>query len=64
MSLVAYVAEDGQIGHQWDESHVKIICPSTGQCQGQEVGVGGLGRKMAGGDRKISDGETRKGVSI
>ena len=22
---------------------VKIICPSTGECQGQEVGVGGLG---------------------
>jgi hypothetical protein len=22
---------------------VKIICPSTGECQGEEVGVGGLG---------------------
>ena len=22
---------------------VKIICPSTGECQGQEAGVGGLG---------------------
>ena len=21
----------------------KIICPSTGECQGQEAGVGGLG---------------------
>jgi hypothetical protein len=21
----------------------KIICPRTGECQGQEVGVGGLG---------------------
>ena len=23
----------------------KIICPSTGECQGQEVGVGGLGNR-------------------
>jgi hypothetical protein len=22
---------------------VKIICPRTGECQGQEAGVGGLG---------------------
>jgi hypothetical protein len=22
---------------------VKIICPSIGECQGQEVGVGGVG---------------------
>jgi hypothetical protein len=24
---------------------VKTICPSTGECQGQEAGVGGLGRR-------------------
>jgi hypothetical protein len=24
-------------------SLAKIICPSTGECQGQEAGVGGLG---------------------
>jgi hypothetical protein len=24
---------------------VKIICPSTGECQGQEAGVGGLGSR-------------------
>jgi hypothetical protein len=23
----------------------KIICPSTGECQGQEAGVGGLGSR-------------------
>jgi hypothetical protein len=23
----------------------KILCPSTGECQGQEVGVGGLGSR-------------------
>ena len=27
---------------------VKIICPSTGECQGQEVGVGGLGNRAGG----------------
>ena len=30
---------------------VKIICPSTGECQGQEVGVGGLGSRVGGGNR-------------
>ena len=25
---------------------VKIICPSTGECQGQEAGVGGLGSRV------------------
>jgi hypothetical protein len=27
----------------------KIICPSTGECQDQEVGVGGLGSRVGGG---------------
>jgi hypothetical protein len=27
----------------------KIICLSTGECQSQEVGVGGLGRGRGGG---------------
>jgi hypothetical protein len=30
-----------------------IICPSSGQCQGQEVGVGGLGRGEGGGYRGL-----------
>jgi hypothetical protein len=40
----AYVAEDGLVGHHWEESPLSIanfICPSTGERQGQEVGVGG-----------------------
>jgi hypothetical protein len=28
----------------------KSICPSTGECQGQEVGVGGLGSRVGGGN--------------
>jgi hypothetical protein len=44
MSLVAYVAEDGLVGHHWKERPLglaNLICLSTGKCQGQEVGVGG-----------------------
>jgi hypothetical protein len=31
----------------------KIICPNTGECQGQEVGVGGMGSKAEGGYRGL-----------
>ena len=34
---------------------VKIICPSRGKCQGQEVGVGGLGSRAVGGYRGFGD---------
>jgi hypothetical protein len=46
MSLAAYVSEDGLVGHQWKERPIgcaNFICLSTGECQGQEVGVGGRG---------------------
>jgi hypothetical protein len=46
MSLAAYVAEDGLVGHQWEERPfglANFICLSTGERQGQEVGVGGGG---------------------
>jgi hypothetical protein len=32
---------------------VKIICPSTGECQGQEAGVGGLEHRAGGGYRGL-----------
>jgi hypothetical protein len=44
VSLAAYVSEDGLAGHQWKERPIgraNFICLSTGECQGQEVGVGG-----------------------
>ena len=44
VSLAVYVAEDGLVGHHWEEQPlglVNFICPSTGERQGQEVGVGG-----------------------
>ena len=52
MSLAAFVAEDGLASHHWEERPLglaKIICPSTGELQGQEVGVGGLGSRVVGG---------------
>ena len=44
MSLAAYVSEDDLVGHQWKERPIGLadfICLSTGEHQGQEVGVGG-----------------------
>ena len=44
MSLVAYVSEVDLVGCQWKERPIGLanfICLSTGECQGQEVGVGG-----------------------
>jgi hypothetical protein len=44
MSLAAYVSEDGLVGHHWKERPIGLanfICLSTGERQGQEVGVGG-----------------------
>jgi hypothetical protein len=32
---------------------VKIICPSTGERQGQEVGVSGMGSRAGGGYRRL-----------
>ena len=42
VSLAAYESEDGLVGHQWKERPIgraNFICLSTGECQGQEVGV-------------------------
>jgi hypothetical protein len=44
VSLAAYESEDGLVVHQCKERpivHANFICLSTGECQGQEVGVGG-----------------------
>jgi hypothetical protein len=44
LSLAAYVSKVGLVGHQWKErpiGHANFICPSTGERQGQKVGVGG-----------------------
>jgi hypothetical protein len=44
LTLAAYVSEDVLLGHQWKERPIgraNFICPSTGERQGQEVGVCG-----------------------
>jgi hypothetical protein len=47
VSPAVYVAEDGLVGHHWEERPLgplgiaNFICPSTGEHQGKEVGVGG-----------------------
>ena len=40
---------------------VKILCPSTKECQGQEVRVGGLGSRAGGGYRGFSERKLGKG---
>jgi hypothetical protein len=41
---------------------VKILCPSIGECQGQEAGMGGLGsRGREGEDRGILEGNQERG---
>jgi hypothetical protein len=44
---------------------VKIICPSGGECQGQEAEVGGLGNRVGGGEVQGTVGEeTGKGIAF
>jgi hypothetical protein len=43
---------------------VKIICSSTGGCQDQEAGVGGLGSKAGGGYRGPSERKLGKGITF
>jgi hypothetical protein len=51
VSLAAYEPEDGLVSHQWKErpiGHANFICLSTGERQGQEMGVGGWGSGWVG----------------
>jgi hypothetical protein len=45
---------------------VKVLCPSIGECQGQEARMGGLGsrRRGRGQEEGVYGGETRKGDNI
>jgi hypothetical protein len=42
---------------------VKVLCPSVGECQGQELGMGGLGTGV-GGYRGFSEGKPGKGIAF
>ena len=41
MAPAAYVAEDGLVGHQWEERPF-AQCPSVVESQDRELGFGGL----------------------
>jgi hypothetical protein len=42
----------------------KIICPSIGECQGQEVGLCGLESRAVGGYRELSERKLGKGIAF
>jgi hypothetical protein len=44
LTLAAYVSKDELVGHHWKERPIgqaNFICPSTGERQGQKMGMGG-----------------------
>jgi hypothetical protein len=44
LTLTAYVSKNGLVGHHWKERPFGLpnfICPSTGERQGQKVGMSG-----------------------
>ena len=44
MALAAYIAEDGLVGHQWEEKPLvvpRLDIPSVGECKVRESGIGG-----------------------
>ena len=44
LTLATYVSKDGLVSHHWKERPIGLanfICPSTGERQGQKVGMGG-----------------------
>jgi hypothetical protein len=43
---------------------LKIICPGTRECQGQEVGVGGLVSRAEEGYRGLSERKLGKGIAF
>jgi hypothetical protein len=43
---------------------VKFLCPSIGECQGQETGMGGLMSRGRGRGQGVFRGETKKGANI
>ena len=44
---------------------VKVLCPGIGECQGQEMGVGGLGSRGRGeADSEVLEGKLGKGITF
>jgi hypothetical protein len=62
MTPVAYVTKNGLIGGE-ALGPVKVLCPSIGECQGQEEGVDVWVSRGGGGDRGFSEGKPGKGIT-
>jgi hypothetical protein len=64
MASDTYASEDGLVGYQFKERPL-VLCPSVGECLGQEVGMGGLEVEHgeAGGNkgRGLSEGDLERG---
>jgi hypothetical protein len=64
VSLAVYVTEDGlsrsSVGGE-ALSPVNDLCPSIGECQGQETRVGKLGSRRRG--RGLLEGKPGKGIT-
>jgi hypothetical protein len=65
LSLAACVSENGLVSHQWKERPIgsaETMCLSTGERQGQELGVGGWGSRWGrvGGDFRDSIGNVNE----
>jgi hypothetical protein len=43
---------------------VKVLCPSVGECQGQEARVGGLGGREGEGKGDFSEGKLGKEITF
>jgi hypothetical protein len=43
---------------------VKVLCPSIGECLGQEPGVGELGSRGMGEDSRLLEGKLGKGITF
>jgi hypothetical protein len=43
---------------------VQVLCPSIGECQGQEAGVGGLWSRRRGEGMGVLEGKPEKGITF
>jgi hypothetical protein len=67
MSLAAYVAEDGLVSHHWEERPLvlqTLYAPVQGNAGGQKAGVGGLGSRVGGGYRGLSERKLGKRIAF
>jgi hypothetical protein len=64
MALAAYEAEDGLVGHQWEERSCEGYMPQYRGMPGQQAGVGRLVSRGRGRDRVFLEGKVGKGITF